>query len=264
MFQPPWASNSRIRSSRRAVAASRCTDSSAISSPRRSSARRSMASPPSMGRLYTVVSRPPGRRAGVRSHAARHFRDADTERRSLGLSGSAAAARTRRRRRAMIAYAECCQEWTFRYTLTALRCRALSSRPEPGSALPGMPNHRSMMGAMSPERYRRASVRFVRVLVEAPSIPRRLSSCTEYWLGRSVESTLAVSERYIDCVSTCVTSMGVAQGAGRQDEGRQAPASASLHAGPHVDQQLVVGVETDEAHAGELEIDDHVECKAPW
>ena len=111
------------------------------------------------------------------------------------------------------------------------------------------------------QRYRRASVRFVRVLVEAPSIPRRLSSCTEYWLGRSVESTLAVSERYIDCVSTCVTSMGVAQGAGRQDEGRQAPASASLHAGPHVDQQLVVGVETDEADAGELEVDDDVQGK---
>ena len=35
MFQPPWASNSRMRSSRRAVAASRCADSSAISSPRR-------------------------------------------------------------------------------------------------------------------------------------------------------------------------------------------------------------------------------------
>ena len=49
LFQPPRASNSRIRSSRRAVAASRCTDSSAISSPRRSSSRTSMASPPSAG-----------------------------------------------------------------------------------------------------------------------------------------------------------------------------------------------------------------------
>ena len=36
LFQPPRASNSRIRSSRRAVAASRCADSSAISSPSRS------------------------------------------------------------------------------------------------------------------------------------------------------------------------------------------------------------------------------------
>jgi hypothetical protein len=36
-LQPPRASNSRIRSRRRAVAASRCADSSAISSPRRSS-----------------------------------------------------------------------------------------------------------------------------------------------------------------------------------------------------------------------------------
>ena len=75
-----------------------------------------------MGRLYTVVSRPPGRRASVRSHAARHFRDADTERRPLGLSGSAAAAWARRRRRAIVAYPECCQAWTFRYTLPALRC----------------------------------------------------------------------------------------------------------------------------------------------
>ena len=37
LFQPPRASNSRMRSSRRAVAASRCADSSAISSPSRSS-----------------------------------------------------------------------------------------------------------------------------------------------------------------------------------------------------------------------------------
>jgi hypothetical protein len=39
VFHPPRASNSRIRSSRRAVAASRWADSSAISSPRRSSSR---------------------------------------------------------------------------------------------------------------------------------------------------------------------------------------------------------------------------------
>lgn len=37
LFQPPRASNSRMRASRRAVAASRWADSSAISSPRRSS-----------------------------------------------------------------------------------------------------------------------------------------------------------------------------------------------------------------------------------
>ena len=45
VFQPPRASNSRIRSSRRAVAASRCAASSAISSPRRSSS----AAEPTMG-----------------------------------------------------------------------------------------------------------------------------------------------------------------------------------------------------------------------
>ena len=51
LFQPPRASNSRMRSSRRAVAASRCADSSAISSPSRSRSRSDeefcMASPPS-------------------------------------------------------------------------------------------------------------------------------------------------------------------------------------------------------------------------
>src|SRR6058998_3814198 len=47
VFQPPRASNSRMRSRRRAVAASRCADSSAISSPRRSSESVSMASLPS-------------------------------------------------------------------------------------------------------------------------------------------------------------------------------------------------------------------------
>ena len=50
LFQPPRASNSRMRSSRRAVAASRCADSSAISSPSRSTSRSDetlrMTSPP--------------------------------------------------------------------------------------------------------------------------------------------------------------------------------------------------------------------------
>jgi hypothetical protein len=62
VFHPPRASNSRIRVSRRAVAASRCADSSAISSPSRSSSATAgcvgtsaagesigMASPPSAG-----------------------------------------------------------------------------------------------------------------------------------------------------------------------------------------------------------------------
>src|SRR2546426_12779351 len=41
---------------------------------------------------------------------------------------------------------------------------------------------------------------------------------------------------------------------------RSPPSSghASLHALPHVDQQLVVSVETDEAQAGKLEVDDDV------
>src|SRR6266545_1576783 len=47
VFQPSRASNSRMRFRRRAVAASRCTDSSAISSPSRSSESVSMASLPS-------------------------------------------------------------------------------------------------------------------------------------------------------------------------------------------------------------------------
>ena len=52
LLQPPRASKSRMRSSRRAVAASRCADSSAISSPSRSTSRSDeafcMTSPPSL------------------------------------------------------------------------------------------------------------------------------------------------------------------------------------------------------------------------
>ena len=73
VFQPPRASKSRMRSRRRAVAASRCADSSAIASPSRSSSAMGfeiggmlgewtcMPNPPCSGRLYTRVSEPPQR-----------------------------------------------------------------------------------------------------------------------------------------------------------------------------------------------------------
>ena len=70
-LQPPRASNSRIRSRRRAVAASRCADSSAISSPRRSSS----ATGPRVVRMcveWIVHGEPPfhwgDATPGIRSH----------------------------------------------------------------------------------------------------------------------------------------------------------------------------------------------------
>src|SRR6267143_5572345 len=64
VFQPSRASNSRMRSRRRAIAASRCADSSAISSPSWSRERVSITSPPCSGatlhRSFGPACEPPG------------------------------------------------------------------------------------------------------------------------------------------------------------------------------------------------------------
>ncbi len=58
VFHPPRASNSRIRARRRAVAASRCADSSAISSPSRSSSATRSGLGTTVGKWIGMVSPP--------------------------------------------------------------------------------------------------------------------------------------------------------------------------------------------------------------
>src|SRR2546425_336652 len=113
VFQPPRASNSRMRSSRRAVAASRCADSSAIASPSRSSSTTGSGVGETLGvlmfigessvalrRLYTPIFERPRRPQDARSRRDPRFfgqvRDAITaaspRRAGAGSARGAAAA----------------------------------------------------------------------------------------------------------------------------------------------------------------------------